>query len=71
MVHVRPGTTRVKIEMTLLPDDIEEAEETFTVEVLRARRAVVGRAATVTILPAEPPADDVRERRVRSRSPAR
>ena len=57
VVHVRPGTTEVSVEVVLLPDDVEEVEETFTVEVVRARRARTGSPATVTIQPAvtEPP----------------
>ncbi len=53
VVDVGPGSTQVQVEVTLLPDDVEEAEESFTLEVVRAWRSRVGQAALVTILPAE------------------
>ena len=53
VVDVPPGSTRVRVEVALLPDDVEEGEESFTLEVIRAWRSRAGRAALVTILPAE------------------
>lgn len=51
---IAPGTSVVLVDVTVLQDEVEETEETFTVEVVRARRVRVGRPATVTIKPAPP-----------------
>ncbi len=63
VVDVPPGSTQVRVEVTLLPDVVEEGEESFTLEVLRARRARPGRAAVVTILPPETTATEPERRR--------
>ena len=52
---LRPGRRSVVFPVRLLADDTEELDETFTVEVVRARHARVGRPATVTILAPPPP----------------
>ena len=52
--ELAPGGTVLLVDVTVLPDHAEEAEETFRVEVVRARRVRVGRAATVTIQPPPP-----------------
>jgi peptidoglycan/xylan/chitin deacetylase (PgdA/CDA1 family) len=49
-----PGASVLLVDVTVLADDVEEAEESFTVEVVRARRVRTGPAATVTIIPPEP-----------------
>jgi peptidoglycan/xylan/chitin deacetylase (PgdA/CDA1 family) len=51
---IPPGTRVLLVDVTVLADDVEEPEESFTVEVVRARRARPGPAATVTIRPPEP-----------------
>lgn len=53
-----PDTRTLRVDVTVLADEVEEAAESFTVEVVRARRVRVGRAATVTILPPEPEPED-------------
>lgn len=52
-----PGTRVLRVDVTVLPDEVEEAVEAFTLEVVRARRVRVGRPATVTIHPPEPDPD--------------
>jgi hypothetical protein len=52
---LQPGQTVLQLVVPLLPDDLDEPDETFTVEVVRARQVRVGRPATVTIVPPEPP----------------
>ena len=51
---IPPGTSVLLVNVTVLADEVEEPEESFTVEVVRARRARTGPAATMTILPREP-----------------
>jgi peptidoglycan-N-acetylglucosamine deacetylase len=48
-----PGETSVTLAVTLRADAVDESAETFSVEVVRAVNARIGRAATVTI--AAPP----------------
>lgn len=50
-----PGQTTAVLPVTVLPDALDEPEETFRVEVVRARHARTGRAATVTITAPGPP----------------
>jgi peptidoglycan/xylan/chitin deacetylase (PgdA/CDA1 family) len=53
--ELAPGQNSVLVPLGVLADDLDETEETFTVEVIRARRVRTGRPATVTILPPPPP----------------
>lgn len=46
-----PGQTSVAVPLEVLADAVEEAEESFTLEVLRARRVRTKRPAMITILP--------------------
>ncbi|QZY27701.1 polysaccharide deacetylase family protein [Nocardioides coralli] len=52
---LQPGETVLRLDVRLLPDALEETEETFTVEVVRSGPVRVGRPATVTITPPPPP----------------
>lgn len=53
---IRRGQESVVVPVEVLADSVEEADETFTVEVVRGRHVRIGRPATVTILPpASPP----------------
>jgi peptidoglycan-N-acetylglucosamine deacetylase len=46
---IEPGTRILLLDVTVLPDDVAEGEEWFTVEIVRGRRVRPGPAATVTI----------------------
>jgi peptidoglycan-N-acetylglucosamine deacetylase len=59
-----PGQRSVVVPLGVLADAVDETEERFTVEVVRARRVRSGRPATITILPpAAAPATRERDRR--------
>jgi peptidoglycan-N-acetylglucosamine deacetylase len=51
-----PGTRRLRLDLSVLPDPdgLSPTDESFTVDVVRARRVRVGRPATVTIRSPEP-----------------
>jgi hypothetical protein len=51
-----PGTRRLRLDVSVLPDPdgLSPTDESFTVEVVRARRVRIGRPAAVTIRPPEP-----------------
>jgi len=53
--ELAPGQTTVVVPLDVLADAVDEPEETFTVEVVRARRVRTGRPSTITILPPPPP----------------
>lgn len=53
---IPPGQSSVMVPIEVLPDAVEEPDETFTVEVLRGRHVRIGRPAEVTIV--APPASD-------------
>jgi peptidoglycan/xylan/chitin deacetylase (PgdA/CDA1 family) len=51
-----PGTRRLRLDVGVLPDadGLSPGDEELSVEIVRARRARIGRPATITIRPPEP-----------------
>ena len=52
---IRPGQGSLTVPIDVLPDAVEESAEEFTVRVVRGRNVRIGRPATVTITPPQPP----------------
>ncbi|MDZ5620784.1 polysaccharide deacetylase family protein [Nocardioides sp. HM23] len=53
-VVLAPGGTSVELPVTVLADSLGEPDETFRVEVVRARNVRIGRPSTVTIAAPQP-----------------
>ena len=59
---VRPGQRSFVVPVEVLADAVDEADETFTVAVVRGRHVRIGGAATVTVAAPPPPPPPARAR---------